>query len=907
MASQFDPKKTIFLIDGSSVLYRGYYGVRPLHTSQGVAIQAVYNFCRMTKKLLDRFNPEYIAIVWDSKGKTTRHEMYELYKATRQAPPSDLFEQKKRIIEFADFIGIAQVEKPGVEADDLMFSIAKDRTDEGDISVIVTTDKDMGQAISNTVYVYDPLKDQIFDSTAFEEKMGFPVAQMPFYFALLGDISDNIPGVRGIGEKTAFELVKQFDSLEDLYMRIGEVKKGSVKTALLENKTKAFLSQALFLLQYHTTGLTKNDLAYDSNNWKKARPLFQELEFKSLLKDLGEAEERTDTVEDIIAQLKKNDFQLVITPQQLDDLCALLKQKKIIAFDTETNGLNSLNTDLVGISFCVQEGQAFYIPCMHNTGEQQLSLDQVRAKLKPIFEDPTIKKYAHNIKFDQHVLATHGMELKGTDFDSLVAASLLVKSWQSPGLKKISLYYFNEPMLTFEQVIKQNKFKDFSYVPLDLALYYSANDSHQTFKCAQLLQQELKKEKLDKLYNEIEFPLIQVLYDMEREGIYVDKEALKRLDREITKGLSILEHEILTLIDGHGKGINFNSPKQMQELLFEHLKLPLQKKSAKGTGYSTDQEVLRELAKRHPVPGLILKYRELFKLKSTYVDALPTYINPKTGRIHTTFSQTRVATGRLASSDPNLQNVPADSGYGSEIRAAFKPKNGHVFISADYSQIELRVLAYLSQDENLVNAFLKDQDIHTQTAAHLFDVPLDAVTHAQRQIGKRINFSILYGLTPFGLSKDLEIPFKDAKLYIEKYFGQYPMVSSWMETVINQTKENGYVTTFWGRRRDIPAIYEKNKALYEEARRIAINTKAQGTAAEIMKQGMISLDRAFKKHKLDTQMLLQIHDELLITVSKEHKDEAEKIIKEVLESVVDWNVPLKVALRSGANWKEVSK
>lgn len=958
---QFDSKKTIFLIDGSSILYRGYYGMRPLHTSKGEPVQAVYNFCRMFKKLVEQFKPHYIALVWDSKGKTTRHEIYTEYKATRDVPPSDLFVQKQHIVQFADLIGVTQIAQEGVEADDLMFSIAHELTlgatpqeklAQQAISqshftqdklgpnkrapeqtqnlhiVLVTSDKDMGQMLSEHVSIYDPMKEEVVTPASFAEKMGFPVAKLPFYFALLGDTSDNIPGVKGIGKKTAQELVTSFDSLQDLYERIDTLKQGRARTALEAHKDEAFLSEKLFLLQYHKINKTLENFSFDAHNWKNALPLFQELEFKSLVQGIAQNGQQTigagavsagdgtpvgrldnahntPTAQDIVAELKQKDFQLVTTQEQLIALCALIKNKGAVAFDTETDGLQPLEVKLVGISFSCDDNQAFYIPCGHRVGEiNQLSLATIVANLAPIFADKKIEKYAHNLKYDQLVLASHGIELAGPTFDTFIAASLVTKSWQSSALKKLSIHYFNEPMLTYDQMVKEQKYKDFSYVPLQDALYYAANDARQTWRLVPILKKELIDSDMQKLFDTIELPLIQVLVDMERTGIYLNTEILARVNRVITNGLGILEQEINTFVQAP---VNLNSPRQVAHLLFEQLQLTPIKRGAHKKTHSTDQEVLAQLAKEHPVPGLILKYRELAKLKSTYLDALPTYINKKTGRIHTTFSQARVATGRLASSDPNMQNIPTTE-YGIAVRAAFKPQEGHVFISADYSQIELRVLAHLSQDSALIDAFNSGLDIHAQTAARLFDIPLETVTHEQRQLGKRINFSVLYGLTPYGLSKDLDIPFKEAKLYIEKYFAQYPRVSSWMEEIVAFAHKNGYVVTHWGRRRDIPGIFEKNRALYEEAKRIAVNTVAQGTAAEIMKIGMINLQNAIEKNGFDAKLLLQIHDELLISAVSSQQEAIEALISEVLGSVApDWTVPLLVTTRRGLDWKEVSK
>jgi DNA polymerase-1 len=906
----FDPKKTVFLIDGSSFLYRAYYGVRPLHTAKGIPVQAVYSFARMIRKLIDTFHPQQIAIVWDSRGKTTRHEMFENYKATRQAPPSDIFEQKKYIVEFADAIGMKQIAQQGIEADDIIYSIAQEQKALGNAVVMITSDKDMGQAIEDDrVVLFDPWKDVILNQKLFEEKMGLPVAKLPFYFSILGDTSDNIPGVKGIGDKGALELVNRFASLEDLYANLDKVSKERMRTALQNNKENAFLSYKLFLLQMHPSGLSTQDLHFDELNWVKARKVFTELDFKTLLKDIDAMEQIEKGVKPSVAEkMVGYHFITIVSIDQLENLCGLIKQKKLVALDTETNGMNPLvRNTCVGISLCVQEGTAYYIPFGHKN-MQQLSQDFVVEKLKPIFEDESIKKVFHSAKFDLEALHGIGLEVKGLTFDTLLAANLITKDWQRIGLKWLSEHYFGEPMLSFQEVVKDNKYKDFSYVPLDLATRYAAADAHQTFRLKPLLEKALKEEQLTELYEKIEHPLTQLLYEMEVEGVRLDTKLLAELGKKVTKELADIEHQIGQLVGIPMEDLNLNSPRQVEQLLFVTLQLPPQKKSAKGTGYSTDQEVLEALSSMHPVPGLISKYRELAKLKSTYIDALPEYVNAHTNRIHTSYSQTQVATGRLSSFEPNLQNIPADTGgYGIEIRAAFIPPEGHLFLSADYSQIELRVLAYLSQDKHLLDAFLSGHDIHTETAARLFDVPFENVTSEQRQIGKRINFSVLYGMTPYGLAQDLGIPFKDAKEYIEKYFAQYPGVSAWMEKVVIDTKHNGYVTTHWGRRRYVPAIHEKNRPLYEEARRVAINTVAQGTAAEIMKLGMINLDQALKKNHLRAKVLLQIHDELLISVPKDELVATQELVKQVLESVVTWNVPLVVSTRAGKNWKEVTK
>lgn len=906
-----DPKKAIFLIDGSSFLYRAYYGLRPLHTLDGRSVQAVYSFCRMIKKLIDTFDPHHIAIIWDTKGKTFRHEQFPAYKATRQAAPSDLFEQKKYIQEFIDLIGMRQLSREGYEADDLMYSVAQERVKEHENVVLVTSDKDMGQVISEHVVLYDSFKDVFTDPAAFQEKMGFPVDRLPLYFALLGDTSDNIPGVKGIGKQGATEIAQQFSSLEDLYARIDQLSKKRTQQLLLEQKESAFLSKDLFLLRYVPTGLTKTDLIFDKNRWIEARPLFVDLQFSSLLKELNGGVQPVSTVslDHKMSYWKSTyTFKTVVTREQLDSLCDLLRTHAAFALDTETDGLNSLEAQLIGLSFCVEEGVAYYVPCGHKTQEPHLDRATVINALKPILENPAYKKYFHNAKFDLRVLWMHGIYVRGLTEDTIIAAALVTKDWQRLGLKYLSQFYFNEEMLTFDDVVKSFKLEDFSYVPFDRATLYAAADAHQTLKLVNVMHKALHEQAMFALYRDIEMPLVEILFGMECFGINFDPTVVAALDQTIIQRLAEIEREVqgiaLSTIP-----LNLNSPKVVADLLFNRLGLPPQKKSAKGTGYSTDSSVLSELGTMHVVPRLILEYRELAKLKNTYIDALPNYINSHTKRIHTSYSQITTATGRLSSTEPNLQNIPAEgsSRYGAAIRAAFIADEGQIFIAADYSQIELRVMAYLSQDPALIDAFNHNRDIHIETAARIFDIAPHSVTHEQRQVGKRINFSLLYGMTPYGLSKDLHIPYKDAKLYIERYYAQYPRVALWMEDIVAFAKEHGYVQTHWGRRRYIPTIYEKNKSLYEEACRIAINTVGQGTAAEIMKIGMLNLSKLLHTNDLHAHLVLQIHDELLLSVVREQESPVKNLVQKTLESVVDWNVPLQVTIKSGKTWNETSK
>ncbi len=894
-------KDAVFIIDGSSFLYRAYYSIRPLTTKAGIPVNAVYGFCRMIKKLMDTYKPEHMLLVWDSKGKTVRHELYQAYKETRQAAPSDLMQQKELIIEFADLLGLKQLAQQGVEADDLMFSVARQLEAEKTSSILVTSDKDLGQVLGEYTTILDPFKDAFITRQSLEEKLGFPIEKLPFFYALVGDSSDNIPGVAGIGPKGAQGLVQQFDSLTDLYKNLDKVSSERTRMLLEKSHENAFLSEQLFTLRFYDTYATKKSFAFSSDNWQQAYPFFQKCEFSSLLKGT-EAEKAV--VKAPVTLHEKYSFRLVDTPELLNAVCNEIKAKGHCALDTEGTSLNPLAGELVGISLCIEEGVSYYVPFAHKTGEKQIERDLAFQLLKPVLEDSTIKKYLHHAKFDALMLFHAGIELKGIAFDTIIAASLVVGDGQRIGLKSLSDYYFQEPMHEFADVVRKNKYKDFSYVPLALATEYAAADAHQTMKLVPIFEKALKEKGLEKLFLELEMALMRVLIDMEKRGIRLDSQVLSDIDRVVTHEVNTLRTAIIDLIGREFADINLNSPKQLEDLLFNQLKLPVMKKTAQRTSYSTDQEVLESLAKLHPVPALIMRYRELFKLKSTYLDALGDYINKETGRVHTTYNQTAVATGRLASSEPNLQNIPVDQ---YAMRTAFKPREGCLFISADYSQIELRVLAYLSQDKTLVEAFKENKDIHMLTAAGLFEITPEAVTHEQRQLGKRINFSILYGLTPHGLSQDLDISHSLARSYIEKFMAQYPGVVTWMNEIVEKTKEKGYVETLWGRRRYLPGIYERNKTMYDLARRVAINTVAQGTAAELMKWGMVTLEETLKKQVSGAHILLQIHDELLLEVPCEVEKETEKLVTQVLQNVVSWNVPLVATTRVGRNWQEVTK
>jgi DNA polymerase I len=891
-------KQTIFLIDGSSFLYRAYYGIRPLHTESGEAVHAVYGFCRMIHKLIKKFDIKHLAIVWDSKGKTHRHEMFSDYKANRQAAPNDLFSQKDHIQEVAKLIDLAQINIPGLEADDILYSLAKDYSQDHDV-VVVTSDKDLSQMLRDNITIYDSFKDRMIDQAACEEKYGFPIKKMPFYFALIGDASDNIPGVKGVGPKTAVKIVNQFDSLVELYENIDTLEASPrIKGLLTTNKDNAFLSKTLFTLQYNKQDLPLETIEFKESNWQHGLPLFQKLEFKQLIKDLNlKIEEQQSLFEDRMPLYELYDFRCVTTKEQLADLAETLKGVDEFALDTETKGLDPMQHPCVGISIAYKEGFSYYIPFGHETNEEQVSLAIVQKHLNPIFQDKKINKILHHAAFDYIALQQSGMILESISFDTLVAASLINKPWQKKGLKELSTHLFGEVMIAFSEVMKKYKAKTFANVPLQDATDYAAADAHQTLKLKYLFEKKLAEIKSEKIFYDIEMPLVPILAKMQIAGIYCQPSLLHELNIQVTSVIDKIVAEIFGLTQ---ITINLNSPKQVAQLLFDNLNLPTGNK-----GRSTNVDVLTKLAKDHPVAGLILKYRELSKLKNTYLDALPASINPTTHRIHSSFNQALVATGRLSSSNPNLQNVPTSKSM--DVRASFQATEDHVLVSADYSQIELRILAQLSQDPALLEAFKNDQDIHIQTAAFLFQLPESEISSEQRSVGKKINFSVLYGLTAYSLAGDLNIGFKEAKSYIESYFERYAQVKNWMNETVEKSKKAGYVETLHGRRRWIPGIQDNNRMVFEAAKRVAINTPVQGTAAEIMKIGMLKTLKRLKSEQVNATLLLQVHDEIIFSVHKDELDQTIKIIREELESVVGWAFPLKVSVQSGNSWSDLSK
>lgn len=902
-------KNALFLIDGSYFLYRSYFALPPLHTASGHPTNATYAFFRTINKIIKDYNPNHLVIVWDHKGGSSRKTIYEDYKANRQAPPTDLFTQKSDILEISKLMDICTLEEKGYEADDLIGSLALKH--KGQV-VIISADKDMFQLLQFPhIIIFDPFKNQLVTADDYTAGKGFPPEKAPFYYALLGDTSDNIPGVAGIGKKTALELVSTFDSLDNLYKNLDSITKARVRNALEENRENAYLSYQLFLLEKAPITLTAKDTEFAPENMVKALPLFEELECKSLVKELQESFHFS------VHQHGHKDHKaveweciIISTLAQLEELITTIKKKKLFTLDTETTGTSALSDELVGLSFAYDNKSAFYIPFGHPADEAYPQLDRITCleQLRDILESSKIHKYMHHAKFDELVLWGAGITVEGTIFDSLIAANIVRREWQKINLKDLSSYYLNERMETYKEVVGTKR-KHFGEVPIEQAARYSAHDSLQTFKLCTVLQDELEKEPtLKKFFYHIEMPLYHVLLAMEEKGITLDVDALADINKKVSHELTTIEHKIRAAVPDHHhrETLNLNSPQQLQHLLFIELKLPEVKRSKKGAR-STDHEVLEELSKLHPVPGLILRYRELHKLKTTYLEPLPTFVNQKTGRIHSTFSQTITATGRLSSSNPNLQNIPAYSELGIGIRSAFVAPRGWRFLSADYSQIELRILAHLSGDKNLLNTFLSDKDIHAQTASQLFGVPVDEVTGDQRHIGKRVNFGIMYGQTPYGLSMELGIKPKEAKEYIERYFATYPYVAAWMEKTIKEATTCGYVESLWGKRRYIPELHEKNHVKLELGKRLAVNSPVQSTQADLIKIAMINIHKRLLEENYEARLILQIHDELILETPTSELEKIEKIVRYEMEHVVSWNVPITVSMRHGKDWGEVTK
>jgi len=887
--------KTLFLIDGSAYIHRAYHAIRGLSNSKGLPTNAVFGFSRMLVKLLEEQTPEYAAMVFDAKGPTFRHKIYKEYKANRPPMPEDMSVQIPYIKDITAGFNFSVIEMTGYEADDLIGTLAHIAEEAGYFVVMVTGDKDFLQLVTVNSIIWDPMKDMKIDAGVVREKYGIEPHQMIDVMGLSGDTSDNIPGVPGIGQKTALSLIQNFGSMEQLYEQVDKITKKKQHENLVKYKDQAFLSRELVKID------TKVPLQFDLQDFELKDPdnaqlseLFKELEFRQLQQTFQGKRD-----------LSKKNYQSIQSLNALNDLIVSLKGAGIFALDTETTSKDPMKAAIVGLSFSIKPDEAFYIPCAHNYEgvPEQLDLQDALKLLKPVLENPEIKKIGQNIKYDWMVLSRHGINLDGIMSDTMLASYLINPSKRAHGLDQIALDFLDHKTISYKEVTgKDKKITGFNEVPLERAVPYACEDADITLMAYNVLMPKINEMDLVELFEKVEMPLIPVLMKVEMTGIFVDKDRLNLLSKSFEHQLDELEKIIYSVA---GEEFNIRSSQQLGKILFEKLELPVRKKTKKKTGYSTDVDVLTSLASLHELPAMILRHRTLAKLKSTYADALIDLINPETGRIHTSYNQTVTATGRLSSSDPNLQNIPVRTEEGREIRRAFVPKKGWHMVSADYSQIELRILAHYSEDQILIKAFMDDEDIHTRTATEVFQVFPSFIDSELRRQAKIINFGIVYGMSPFGLSKELGISQKMAKSYIDNYFARYKGVKQFIDRAIKDAKESKQTSTLLGRIRFLPDINSSNRNLRQFAERTAINTPIQGTAADLIKLAMIKVDAVFTEKGFQTAMLLSVHDELIFEVPPDELDEAKNLIREIMEGIWDLRVPLKVNVGCGENWAEV--
>lgn len=897
-------KKTLFLVDGSAIFYRAYFAFirNPLINSKGENTSATFGFVNSLLKIIREENPDYLAVAFDTKQPTFRHETYPEYKSTRAKMPDELVDELPRIRQAIDALNIPYFELDGYEADDIIGTMAK-RAEKEDFDVwCVTGDKDFFQLVNNNIKVYNP-------KTASDapEKMGRDEVKAKFgvypervidKLALMGDSSDNVPGVAGIGPKTANTLLQQFASLEDILSGFEQIKAKGTREKIKASIDTARLSRELVTIRTDVpVAFSFQDLKRRSVNYEETKRLFLELEFNTLLKQvLPEAE----GLPHASTEAAKATYKTISSLAELKKLVKQLSSKKEIAVDTETTSLNPLEAKLVGVSLSDGAKVGYYVPLGHSgIGQTNLPFDEAIGEIKKLLENPKVQKIGQNIKYDLEVLHRYDVDINPVSFDTMLASYVLNPSSRQHSLGFLALKYFDYQMQPISDLIGSGKKqKTFDTVPVDKATFYAAEDADFTFRLRGALAPLVHTHELNNLYYDIELPLIKVLASMEEAGIRVDPDFLSLLSEQMEEKLNALTGEIFEVAGGE---FNINSTQQLSHILFEKLSLPTKGKTAKKTGYATDVRVLEELALLHPFPKLILDFRQLTKLKNTYIDAIPKLINPETGRVHTSFNQTIAATGRLSSTDPNLQNIPVRTEEGREIRKAFIPRdNDYILLVADYSQIELRVLAHYSGDKGLVDAFKRGEDIHARTAAEVYGVDLKDVTTDMRRAAKTANFAVIYGVTAFGLSQQSELDVDEAKQFIDTYFERYPDIRQYMESTKQFARDNGYVTTLFNRRRYIPEINEKNFNVRQFAERTAINTPIQGTAADMIKVAMIKIHQ--KMSKMRSKMVLQVHDELVFDVYKEELDELKKIAKDGMEKAVKLKVPVVVDLGVGENW-----
>lgn len=902
----------LFLIDGSAYIFRAYYGIRPLSTSQGVPTNAVVGFARMVARLIKEQSPEYIAIIFDTKEPNFRHELFDEYKANRDAPPEDLIPQFSLIHQLVEAMDIPDISMAGFEADDIIGTLSRRATLEGLKSVIVSGDKDLMQLVNDSVSMYDPMKERLYDREGVIEKFGVPPEYVADALALAGDTSDNIPGVPKVGPKTAAKLINRFGDVEAVIAGVRTIEKPkAAERSVSENEESARLSKKLTLLDKDApVGWDEASYQYRKPNKEKLTTFFDLIEARALLRDFKlddaaaepkpSSQNKTNAMA-APATIDRDKYTTILEQSDLTRVLETIMKEKLFSFDLETTSLNAHAAEIVGFAISVTGLPALYIPVAHRYlgVPAQLNREAVLDQLKPILENPEIGKVGQNLKYDMNVLARVGVHLAGIREDSMLAAYILDATRPSYSLDALSRDELQHETISYKSLTGTGKKRiSFEEVDVESASRYAAEDADIAHKLCERLSTQVLGSAMEHVYRDLELPLIPVLAKMEQSGIKVDVGHLQALSNEFSERLRAIEakaHELM------GETINIASTKQLSRVFFEKFEYPVIKKTK--TGFSTDQEVLETLAKDYELPGVVLEFRMLSKLKSTYVDALPKLADAGTGRVHTSYNQTGTATGRLSSTDPNLQNIPIRSEDGKRIRKAFVANEGWSLVAADYSQIELRVMAHLCEDEAFVEAFKNGEDIHSRTAQEILTGGGPVDSEARRK-AKAINFGILYGLSEFGLAKQLGISRSEAKNYISAYFGRYPKIRHFLDRCIEEGRENGFVSTLSGRRRALPELKSRNGNIRKGAERIAMNTPIQGSAADLIKMAMLKVAARLEREKMQSRMLLQVHDELVLESPHEERDALINLVREEMVGVMELNVPLVVDVGYGQSWAE---
>ncbi|WP_218353708.1 DNA polymerase I [Alteromonas lipotrueiana] len=906
------------LVDGSSYLFRAFHGLPPLTNSKGQDTGAIYGVINMLRSLIRQYNPSHIAVVFDAKGKTFRDDIYKEYKANRPSMPDELGSQIKPLHQIIRAMGLPIIIEDGVEADDVIGTLAAQATEQGIDCLISTGDKDMAQLVNKHVTLINTMTNQLMDVDGVKEKFGVPPELIIDFLALKGDKVDNIPGVPGVGDKSAQALLNGIGGIEAIYQNLDKIAElgfrgsKSMATKMQEHEEQARLSYELATikcdvpLEFAPKTLTPTD---PDNS--QLQTLFAEYEFKRWHSEVSskdaaqQSHEQTSQDKTPVMEIDRSGYVTIYDKSTFSQWLEKLSTAALIAFDTETTSLKYMEAELVGVSFCIAAGEAAYVPVAHDYPDapDQLDRDWVLSQLKPLLEDEKIKKVGQHLKYDKNVLANYDIHLAGIAFDTMLESYVLNSTASRHDMDSLALAYLNHQTIHFEDIAgKGAKQLTFNQIDLSEAAPYAAEDADITFRLHEVLWNKLKDdEKLASILLDIEVPLASVLSRMEQLGVFIDSQRLAQHSQDLAKRIDELEKEVH---EEAGETFNLGSTKQLQKILFEKLELPIIKKTPKGAP-STSEEVLQELALDYPIPKMIMEYRGMSKLKSTYTDKLPKMINHRTGRVHTSYHQAVTATGRLSSTDPNLQNIPIRNEEGRRVRQAFVPRDGYKIVAADYSQIELRIMAHLSQDEGLLSAFSQGKDIHQATAAEVFDLSLDEVTSEQRRSAKAINFGLIYGMSAFGLSRQLNIPRHEAQQYMDLYFERYPGVLQYMDDTRKLATDKGYVETVFGRRLYLPDIKASNGARRKGAERAAINAPMQGTAADIIKKAMLQVDEWITSlNNDDIYMMMQVHDELVFEIKESVLDEATTKIVALMENAAVLSVPLVVEAGTGKNWDE---